>query len=151
MGNFLVLEALEGAGQILKKLPLTELMMAAPDLDSDHYLKLVPKISGSFGMTLYASAADRALLVAKRIAGNVPRAGDVPPSGPLVVDGIDTIDVTAIGAELLGLGHSVFAARPSILNDIRLLIQGMRPPHERLAEIRGVPENNAPKWWRYVF
>jgi esterase/lipase superfamily enzyme len=82
--------------------------MAAPDLDSDRYLKLVPKISGSFGMTLYASAADRALLVAKRVAGNVPRAGDVPSSGPLVVNGIDTIDVTAIGAELFGIGHAVF-------------------------------------------
>jgi esterase/lipase superfamily enzyme len=125
-------------------------MMAAPDLDSDHYLKLVPKISGSFGMTLYASAADRALLVAKRVAGNVPRAGDVPSSGPLVVDGIDTIDVTAIGAELFGIGHAVFAKR-SILNDIGLLIQGMRPPHMRLAAIQGVPGNSTPKWWRYVF
>ena len=126
-------------------------MMAAPDLDKDHYLAIAPKISGSFGMTLYASAADRALLVAKKIAGNIPRAGDVPEGGPVLVDGIDSIDATAVGTEILGLGHSVFATQRSILNDIGLVIQGMRPPHERLSEIRGVPGRLAPKWWRYVF
>lgn len=99
---------------------------------------------------MYASAADRALLIAKRIAGGIPRAGDVPASGPLLVDGIDSIDVTAIGGEILGLGHSVFASRRSILNDIGLVMLGIRPPHQRLREMRGVPETSLPKWWRYV-
>jgi esterase/lipase superfamily enzyme len=151
MGNFLVLEALGKSIRGLRGLSIGEMMMAAPDLDKDHYLAIAPKISGSFGMTLYASAADRALLVAKKIAGNIPRAGDVPEGGPVLVDGIDSIDATAVGTEILGLGHSVFATQRSILNDIGLVIQGMRPPHERLSEIRGVPGRLAPKWWRYVF
>lgn len=150
MGNFLVLEALNGCGPNLKELAIGEMMMAAPDLDSSHYLSIARKLSGAFGMTMYASAADRALAVAKRIAGNVPRAGDVPLEGPLIVQGVDSIDVTAIGVEMLGLGHSVFATKRSILNDVGLLLQGLRPPHNRLSEIRGVPGRSAPKWWRYV-
>jgi esterase/lipase superfamily enzyme len=151
MGNFLVLEALAKSIQDMGKLGISEMMMAAPDLDGDHYMAAAPKLSGAFGMTLYASAADRALLVAKKIAGNIPRAGDVPPGGPLLVNGVDSIDATAVGTEILGLGHSVFATSRSILNDIALLVQGMRPPHDRLSEIRGVPGKSAPKWWRYVF
>lgn len=127
--------------------------MAAPDLDKDHYLNIAPKVrAATAGMTLYASSADRALYASKRLAGNVPRAGDVPHDGPTLVKEVDTIDVTVVGEELFGLGHSPFAQTRPVLNDIALLIStGLRPPNKRLIEIRGMPEGAVPpKWWRYV-
>jgi len=120
-------------------------------LDKDTYKSLAAKVrAAASGMTLYASSADRALAASKTIAGNIARAGDVPASGPILINGVDTIDVTAIGAELFGLGHGPFASTRSILNDIALVIStGARPPNKRLAEIRGMPIGEMPKWWRY--
>lgn len=153
MGNLVVLEGLANHEHVNEPLGVGELMMAAPDLDRDHYEQLSPRVrAAAAGLTLYASAADRALGVSKRLAGDIPRAGDVPPTGPIVVEGIDSIDVTAIGGEMFGLGHSVFATTRSILNDVGLLVaKGLRPPNERLREIRGMPEGtNRPVWWRYA-
>jgi esterase/lipase superfamily enzyme len=74
--------------------------MAATDVDRDNYKSLAAKVrAAASGMTPYASSADRALAASKRLAGNIARAGDVPTSGPTIIDGIDAIDVTAIGAE----------------------------------------------------
>jgi esterase/lipase superfamily enzyme len=100
-------------------------------------------------MTLYASSADKALALS-RVPARVPRAGDVPIDGPIVMPGMETIDVTAIGDEIFGLNHNEFASNRSIVDDIRLLIStGMHPP--RLAQIRGIPDlPAAPKYWRYV-
>ena len=65
----------------------------------------------------------------------------MPEGGPVLVDGIDAIDVTAIGEELFDLGHSPYATKVSILNDIAILINdGKRPPSIRLpVEISGMP------------
>ena len=49
-------------------------------------------------MTLYAASNDRALIVSRNFWRN-PRAGDVPATGPLIVPGIETIDVTAASTE----------------------------------------------------
>jgi hypothetical protein len=75
----------------------------------------------------------------------------VPREGPIVLAGIDTIDVTAIGDELFGLNHDVFATKRSLVNDIRLLLRGLRPPNDRLSEIRPVPESPPPPhFWRFA-
>jgi hypothetical protein len=102
------------------------------------------------GLTLYASANDKALLLSKRVAGNIPRAGDVPASGPIVLAPVSTIDVSAIGDELFGLNHSAFATTRNVLNDLKLLLEtGARPP--RLAEIRAYPEPpQKATYFRYV-
>jgi esterase/lipase superfamily enzyme len=154
MGNLVVLEALAGHHHTDDPLGIAEILMAAPDLDKDHYKSIANKVrAASSGMTLYASSADRALAASKRVAGNVSRAGDVPEVGPVLVDGVDTIDVTAVGAELFGFGHGPFASARSILNDIGLVIStGARPPSKRLVEIRGMPAGEPlPKWWRYSY
>jgi len=153
MGNQVVLEALMAFRQVAATLRLNELMMAAPDVDGDNYRNIAPIVrSITMGMTLYASSADKALKASKRLAGNISRAGDVPPGGPIVLPQIDSIDVTAMGEEILGLNHTVFAQRRSILNDVGILIQsGMRPPGSRLTDIRGVPEGqNPPQYWSFA-
>ena len=82
----------------------------------------------------------------------VPRAGDVPTDGPVLVPKIETIDVTAVGEELLGLNHNVFAATRALIDDIKILLTtGQRPPNNRLSQIRPYPEPpSEATYWRYA-
>ncbi len=104
-----------------------------------------------FDMTLYASANDKAL-VAPRTAAGKPRAGDVFGGGPILLLSIESIDVSAIGDEMFGLNHNVFADNRSLIDDIgRLVLNGTRPPDQRSPQIRCVPEGiPPPHYWRYV-
>ncbi len=152
MGNFAVLEALANHDHDKRPLALGEIMMAAPDVDCDHYGKVAPKVRAvTGGMTLYASAVDLAMK-ASEAAAKKERAGDVPREGPILVDRIDSIDATAVGTDIFGLNHGSYADKKSILNDIMMLLtHGIRPPNKRSAEIKGMPEGETDsKWWRYV-
>jgi len=145
MGNSIVLDALPNAN-----VPIEQLVMAAPDVDRTLFSRSIPSLRKIVkGLTLYASSKDRALQ-ASAMLSRFPRAGDVPKEGPVILAGLDTIDVSAIGDEFLGLNHSGFAENRAIMNDIKLLLDdGKRPP--RLSEIRQVPERPAaPRYWRYA-
>ena len=125
--------------------------MAAPDVDQDQFLQAIPKISRFFrGLTLYASAADKALATSRRLAGGIPRAGDVPSEGPIVLPNLETLDVTALGEEMFGLNHTTFAQTRPLIDDINLILRdGMRAP--RLAQERAVPERAvSPRYWRFA-
>ena len=101
------------------------------------------------GITLYAAANDRALSVSKRFYGGIPRAGDVPAAGPLIVPGVDTIDATAVSMDSLGLHHSGYAESNALLQDIGLLIQtGERPPAKRVPILQEVTTDKG-AYWRY--
>jgi esterase/lipase superfamily enzyme len=101
------------------------------------------------GITLYCSANDRAMSVSRQFAGGVPRAGDVPADGPVIVPGIDTIDVTGTSTDLLALNHSTYAERGALLNDIGLLLQtGERPPENRVPILQKVRTARG-EFWRY--
>src|SRR5262249_6834775 len=131
---------------------LSEIVMAAPDVDIDLYKTLVTNIRPrARGMTLYASANDKAL-VASRSAAGQPRARDVFKGGPILIPDIGSIVVSAIGDEMFGLNHNVFASNRSLIDDIgRLVLSGVRPPDQRSPQIRCVPEGIAPPdYWRYV-
>jgi hypothetical protein len=60
-------------------------------------------------VTLYASAADKALLASGEKSYGT-RLGFVGPSGPNIFPGIEVIDVTAVGDDMLGLDHGTFAS-----------------------------------------
>ncbi|MBV9521160.1 MAG: alpha/beta hydrolase, partial [Alphaproteobacteria bacterium] len=134
-------------GALLK---LGQLIMAAPDVDSDLYKASAVAIRKlTKGMTLYASAADKALLASKMLAGSIARAGDVSVDGPIVIEKIDSIDATLLGEEMFGLNHSTYATSLSILNDVLLLLKGN--PLRRVIEMSSVPEGvPSPRYWRYV-
>ena len=102
------------------------------------------------GLTLYASKNDKALQLSKRVAGSIPRAGDVADSGPVIIKSVSTIDVSAVGGELFGLNHNTFATTRNVLNDLKILLETGTPP-PRLAEIRGYPEPpQQATYFRYV-
>ena len=142
MGNQVVLDALGSYAQTSNPATIGELILAAPDVDRDMFVSLIPNVQKIVkGVTLYASSADRALQASRRLAG-VLRAGDIGDDGPIVLDNMQTIDVTAMGEEILGLNHNVFAVSRNLIDDIRLLItRGVRPPDQRLSQIRPCPES----------
>jgi esterase/lipase superfamily enzyme len=118
---------------------------------SRRFKALGPRIAGFRGITLYASSADKALQLSHQIARGT-RAGDVPPDGPLLLPNMDTIDTTALGNELFGLNHNVFASSRSAISDIgRLLKTGLRPPDMRTPEIRAVAAGGGAWFWKYAF
>jgi esterase/lipase superfamily enzyme len=151
MGNFLALDALANAATAVPPLQIADLIMAAPDVDTDQFIQEIPKIQAICPrLTLYASSADKALAVSKTLAGGVPRAGDVPAGGPISLPGLDSLDVTAVGDDMFGMDHSVFAQARELIDDIALLLkQGSHPP--RLPSETPVP--NAPQtpvYWRFA-
>ena len=114
---------------------LDQVILVAPDMDGNQFKSLLAASQGvAKGITLYASGSDRTLALSKRLSNGAPRAGDVPPTGPLVVPGVDTIDVTALTTDALSLPHAMFNEEDQpLLADIRQLIStGTRPPDRRL-------------------
>jgi esterase/lipase superfamily enzyme len=112
------------------------LVFAAPDVDSGVFKQLGPALQKiSTRTTLYASSKDRALILSKALNG-YPRAGDSEPT-PLIVAGIDSIDVSAVDTDFLGLRHSYYADKRSLLSDVFYLLTAGLEPEKRFG-IRGV-------------
>lgn len=152
MGNLPLLNVLRDLGPALPPgVRLNELILAAPDVDRDVFANLAADLSRyGRGITLYCSANDRAMAASRKFAGGVPRAGDVPPGGPVVMPGIDTIDVSRTSTDLLALNHSAYAEKSALLNDIGLLLQtGERPPENRIPILLKVATPSGGSFWRY--
>jgi esterase/lipase superfamily enzyme/tetratricopeptide (TPR) repeat protein len=129
---------------------ISQVILAAPDVDADNFTNLAQAIKGfAKGVTLYASSNDRALLVSRNFWGNY-RAGDVPTAGPLVLPGIDTIDVTDASTDVFAINHSGYAQNNKLLQDIgKLVLNGLRPPDLRLPNLKKVATDKG-DYWRYV-
>ncbi|WP_291179063.1 alpha/beta hydrolase [Hyphomicrobium sp.] len=129
---------------------ISQIILAAPDVDRDNFENIAREIQGlASGVTLYAAGNDRALTVSRNFYGGIPRAGDVPATGPLVLPGIDTIDVSASSMDSLGLNHSGYAENNALLQDIAALIaSGVRPPRLRTPTLEEVITDRG-AYWRY--
>jgi esterase/lipase superfamily enzyme len=152
MGNLVVVDALANYARTQNPRAISELILAAPDVDQDLFTDDVAALSKIVGgITMYASSADRALEVARQMA-NDRRAGEIFNGQPLTLAGMDSIDATAAGKDLFGLNHSLFATTRSLITDIKALLTSKlrRPPDERSPEIRGFPEGAAARYWRVV-
>lgn len=111
-----------------------EIILTAPDIDADVFRRdIAPHIAGEdHPVTLYASAADKALIASKKIHG-YPRAGDAG-AGLILLPGIETIDATAVDTDFLG--HSYFGEATSVIADLFSLIhKDERPPRRGLQEV----------------
>ncbi|MEL6287922.1 MAG: alpha/beta hydrolase [Pseudomonadota bacterium] len=153
MGNDVLMEALRelrfryGTQEELK---LSQVILAAPDVDRDVFKRLARQIRGiSDGVTLYASANDRALQISRTYAGGIARAGDVPEDGPVVLPGVDTIDVSETQQAFLSANHNSFAEASELVKDISALVRtGVRPPARRTPSLVAVP-SGAATYWRF--
>jgi esterase/lipase superfamily enzyme/uncharacterized protein (DUF2147 family) len=154
LGNEILVTALQQAALSKSSLQISELMMAAPDVDKDVFLKKAADIkSVAKNMTLYASSADKCLLASQKKAWGT-RMGFVNTTGPTLVEGVETIDVTAVGADMLGLDHSTFSSERAVLEDIGHLIMSTKdgehlPPDKRLTTLKFMPDRDHVKYWLF--
>ena len=151
MGNQVLLPVLRGLKRNAPEgVVIDQIILAAPDVDRDSFEFLAREISGvGKGITLLAASNDRALEASRRFWGGVPRAGDVPVEGPIVIPGIDTIDVTATSTDVLSFNHSGYAQKQQLIDDMRiLLLSGERPPLKRTPTIEVVATPRG-DFWRY--
>lgn len=151
MGNELLLRVMEHMKPATPAgVSISQVILAAPDVDRDKFNIIAREITSlAKGVTLYAASNDRALGYSARFWGGVPRAGDVPATGPLIVPGVDTIDVTSLSTDSLALNHSSYAENNALLNDIKLLLQtGERPPDKRIPILEKVTIPGG-DYWRY--
>ena len=152
MGNELLLRVLERLRPAAPEgVTISQVILAAPDVDRDKFMNIAREITNfAKGVTLYAASNDRALGYSGRFWGGVPRAGDVPSTGPLIVPGVDTIDVSEVSTDSLGLNHSGYAENNALLNDIKLLLQtGERPPDKRIPILQHMTTSAGGEYWRY--
>lgn len=132
MGNRAVTEVLKELrlelGKKRAKL-FNEVILAAPDVDAQIFVKdIAPRIRETADrVTLYASSNDRALIASKIVHG-YPRAGE-SGKGLVVVEGVETVDVSNIDCSLLG--HSYYGDSKSVLTDLALVLRGQKPALER--------------------
>jgi esterase/lipase superfamily enzyme len=151
MGNQPLLEVLKDMRSSAPPgVVIDQMILAAPDVDADNFANLAGSIEGfAKGVTLYAASNDRALIISRNFWQN-PRAGDVPATGPLIVAGVDTIDITAASTDVFALNHSGYAENNDLLQDIGKLIQnGLRPPEVRLPRLERVNTDRG-DYWRFA-
>ncbi len=105
------------------------IILAAPDIDAKVFRdQLAPAMHLASGrVTLYASSEDLALKASRQV-NRGPRAGD-SSEGVMLVDGIDTIDVSGVDESVLA--HSYFMESDKVMGDIRQIFRGNLPAAER--------------------
>lgn len=130
-GNWPLINALTGIATGVRATPrprFSQIVLTAPDVDADRFRQLAVAFRAiSERTTLYASANDEALALSKTFQG-YQRAGDVVPQ-IVTVDGIDSIDVSAVDTSFLG--HSYYGDNTSVISDIRRLLQTGFAPDRR--------------------
>jgi esterase/lipase superfamily enzyme len=151
LGNQILVDALQQAALSKVHLNISELVMAAPDVDKDVFMKKAAEIeSVAKNITMYASSADKALLASDKKAWGA-RLGYIEAPGPNLTKGVDTIDVTAVGDDMLGLNHSTFSGSRAVLDDIGRLIRSRvhLPPIDRSPTLQSVPDKEHVRYWLY--
>jgi len=148
MGNRALMGALERiALRFPNKQPLFgQVVMAAPDVDTDDFLKrYASSVSACANRaTLYASSGDRALLASMKLHG-YRRLGLTSSPQPTVV-GIDVVDVSPIDTSLLG--HSYYGSHPLMLQELRELIDSGTGPINR-QWLMTAQESQTPPLWKF--
>ena len=131
-----------------------QIILASPDIDAGILTSRARAISEmSRSVTLYANGHDDALKWSRRFSGGYTRAGDLIEGKPVVVAGIDTIDLTPMSKAtwvFVGANHNTYAEGRHVLRDIAMLMQrGTRPPDRRFAVYQPIT-SSAGTFWRYV-
>ncbi len=105
------------------------IILAAPDIDAKVFREqLAPAMRLASGrVTLYASSEDLALKASRQV-NRGPRAGDTS-EGVLLVDGVDTIDVSGVDRSVLA--HSYFMESDKVMGDIREMFRANLPAAQR--------------------
>jgi serine/threonine protein kinase/pimeloyl-ACP methyl ester carboxylesterase len=145
MGNRALLRGVARLNESGKSFVLAQVILAAPDVGQGLFKDLCGAyVSHAKRCTLYASKHDRALMGSRFLHAR-GRAGYIPPI--MVIDGIDTIDVSRIGFRLWGLNHSAFGDCREIISDIAALIWQDLPPEHRIGIERQIDPDTGKAYW----
>jgi esterase/lipase superfamily enzyme len=137
MGNRVMLSALADTPRT--RPALGHLALVAADVYVEVFQPKFARLASGFGsVTSYASKNDRALWISSRLH-RANRVGFIAEE-PFEIDGMETIDATAVDTSLLG--HSYFSSERSVLTDLGLLLrEGLT------AERRGLRRHPPKKYW----
>lgn len=146
MGNRVMVGSLAGRDQGWT-LPIQNVVLVAADIDVELFEQQFPPLREAVRqhdgalVTSYTSSTDRALGVSSFLhrTTRLGRVGDRPAA----VDGLESVDATAMDTSLLGLHHSYFAEQRSLLTDLGMLVRERLPAGRRgLVSVDG-------KWWAF--
>jgi esterase/lipase superfamily enzyme/predicted chitinase len=122
-----------------------QIILAAADLDVDLFRQNVAAyIDLSQRTSVYVSSKDLAVESSYWLH-HFPRVGITPPT--IVLDGVDTINVSNLDMSLLG--HGYFAEARSVLSDLHDLIVNGSAPEMRFG-LRGMTTDGGKKAWQVV-
>lgn len=125
MGTWLTVESLRQMAIRKGRIPpkISEVILAAPDLDIDVFRQQLADMGPDRPkFTIFVSRDDRALIVSRRISGNVDRLGQVNIEDPAIRAQLESEGITVLDLSKLrggdSLNHSKYAQSPEI---VRLL------------------------------
>ena len=145
MGTRALANALKEISFIYKTPQFKNVILAAPDIDADvfksnlypHILKTTQKI------TIYASSEDSALQ-ASNLLHDGKRLGE---GGADISVFKDVVTIDASGIDTSMLGHSYFAQKELLVNDLRAVVHKSLPPQKRKNLRESIKEKL--KYWKF--
>lgn len=153
MGNRVLLRTLQNIKLSGGTTTINQVILAAPDVDRQEFENVAKGVGRlAKGITLYASKTDAALVISRRMRGGISRAGDVfNPPGPAIVDGIDTVDISALSTAIFDYGHDTYANSSELLADIATLFTkaNAHPPTSRNVKFK-LLQQGALQYWSYA-
>lgn len=153
MGNVALMNALEQLSREPRRTGarINQVVLAAPDMDVREFERLARAITPvAKSVTLYASSKDIAMMASRKVHRDQPRAGDVTDDGPVIVDHVYSIDISAISTEIFSIRHSDYADKQELLRDMnRMFVKEVQPPDRRnLNFLRHFRDGST--YWRYA-
>jgi len=141
MGSRIVGHALERRVSQSKAINhIAGLLLAAPDINADLFKEVIaPKLAAMHGTqtTIYASSSDLALRASEVVHG-FRRVGETT-GGVFTFEGLETVDASNASAMMRDFGHFYLVDNPSVLRDIKVIIE-----KKLSAKLRGLLEVGTP-------
>jgi esterase/lipase superfamily enzyme len=127
------------AGDTHYQMPLGEVILNAPDFDSELFTKNIEMIKNlSRRVTLYCSYNDKAMFASETLNSS-KRLG-----GCTYMEGVDSINVSLLDNSTFGLNHGYYASRP-ILSDVFQVLLGIEA--DRRVFVRKSDPNSTEKYY----
>ncbi len=133
MGNRALLTVLDGWRNEPGAAPISQVILAAPDVDCGRFSQLARAFNKYEQVTLYASRRDRAI-AASYMFHKYPRAGGANP--PLVLNYLSTIDVSSSGGYMFGLGHNYVVEASKVFRDMFYVVRHRHKPDQRAGMLK---------------
>jgi esterase/lipase superfamily enzyme len=122
---------------------LNELVLIAPDVDTDIFRQEFPLVRKTVGrITVYASDNDKPLKLSHDVHG-YPRLG-MAGEHLAVMDGVETIDISPVGTRRFS-GHIYHLFNPEVIEDLTRLLHRGEPAAQRPG-LETVDNNGIPSW-----